>query len=271
MEKSNKSYVTKEYKDIASDIIYRIKMNGKDVYFYVLLEMQSKVDYTMPFRLLQYMTALLSDIFIDTKKKERERKDFKLPAIIPIVLYNGADNWTAEREYKDYTRDGGTFGDSIINFKYLLFDLNRESMDYISSTKKLLDYMFSYDYNRKKTDVNEIISQIPDIAKNLSGEDLTELVRWMLYSLFDNDMPPKVEEEIIAEIEKGESNMTHALERWARTRDKRIRNEGKKEGLQEGILEGILEGERKGIEFAAQSMRESGMSEDDIKRILKLQ
>ncbi|MDR2578522.1 MAG: Rpn family recombination-promoting nuclease/putative transposase [Chitinispirillales bacterium] len=43
---------------------------------------------------------------------------------MPIVLYDGDDNWTAVRSYREYTKNYEVFGDSIINFDYLLFDLN---------------------------------------------------------------------------------------------------------------------------------------------------
>ena len=44
--------------------------------FYVLQELQSSVDFTIPFRLLRYMVELLNDVFKNTDEKVRERKDF---------------------------------------------------------------------------------------------------------------------------------------------------------------------------------------------------
>jgi hypothetical protein len=58
----DKSYITKEFRRVDSDLIYKLRKDGADIYFYVLLELQSKVDYTMPFRLLRYMVELLNDI-----------------------------------------------------------------------------------------------------------------------------------------------------------------------------------------------------------------
>jgi hypothetical protein len=43
----------------------------------------------MSFRLLQYMVEVWRDAFNDTPEKERKRKSFRLPAIVPAVLYNG--------------------------------------------------------------------------------------------------------------------------------------------------------------------------------------
>jgi len=94
--------IDNEFKKRESDIIYRMKLKGRDVIFYTLLELQSSVDFTMPFRLLRYMTLILNFIFENTPKNEREAKDYRLPAVIPIIVYNGADNWTAARTWHNH-------------------------------------------------------------------------------------------------------------------------------------------------------------------------
>ena len=70
--------------------------------FYVLLELQSTVDHLMPFRLLLYMVEIWRDIYNNTPAGERERKGFRLPAIVPAVLYNGRRSWTACRSFREY-------------------------------------------------------------------------------------------------------------------------------------------------------------------------
>lgn len=48
-------------------------------------------------------------------KVERERADFRLPAVVPIVFYNGSERWTAVRSLKEYQATGGMFGDYVLN------------------------------------------------------------------------------------------------------------------------------------------------------------
>ena len=52
------------------------------------------------YRMLLYMTEIWRDTFNNTLEKERERKEFRLPAIIPVVLYTGQYNWTAPVQFK---------------------------------------------------------------------------------------------------------------------------------------------------------------------------
>jgi predicted transposase/invertase (TIGR01784 family) len=100
IELIDKNFVTKDFRDREADIIYKAKVNGQDTIFYVLLELQSGVDFTMPFRLLVYMVELMRRIFVATESKKRERKQFRLPAIVPIVLYNGASEWSCVRSLR---------------------------------------------------------------------------------------------------------------------------------------------------------------------------
>ena len=46
----NKSYVMSDYEESESDIVYKSNINNNEVYFYILLEFQSTVDYRMPLK-----------------------------------------------------------------------------------------------------------------------------------------------------------------------------------------------------------------------------
>lgn len=96
----DKSYVLSDYKEKEADLVYRAQLNGQEFYFYVLLELQSRVDFQMPHRLLTYMTEIWRDAQNNTPQFEKRRKSYKLPAIVPIVLYNGNAKWTAVRSFR---------------------------------------------------------------------------------------------------------------------------------------------------------------------------
>ena len=71
-----------------NDIVYRIKLDDEEAFVFIMLEHQSKTDFLMPFRLLEYMTRLWR-VYIDENADESENKPFKLPPILPIVFYDG--------------------------------------------------------------------------------------------------------------------------------------------------------------------------------------
>jgi len=210
------SFVTNENKPIESDVIYKLKRHGKqEVYFYVLLELQSKVDFTMPFRLLVYMVALLNRIFTDTPEKERKRKGFRLPAIVPIVLYNSPGSWTAVRSFKEYTKDYGIFGDNIINFSYILFDLYRMEECEIKET---LDLVFALDKTRPKTDdecskdeySKKMIAMVLKYLPKLPKDGQNSLFQWLSTTAFSGITPAELKETFMKHNKGG--IMKHAVE-----------------------------------------------------------
>ena len=88
-ETVDKSFVSDHYKETESDLIYRLKLRDKEVYIFILMEFQSTVDRFMALRLLNYITNFYMD-YIGSEEKVN-----MLPAIFPILLYNGESKWTA--------------------------------------------------------------------------------------------------------------------------------------------------------------------------------
>jgi predicted transposase/invertase (TIGR01784 family) len=256
MEKIDKSFVTSEYREIHSDLIYKLRMNDNDVYFYVLLEMQSEVDYTMPYRLLKYISELLTDIFEDTDKIVRERKGFRLPAVVPIILYNGDDNWTAVKSYREYTENHEVFGDSVINFKYLLFDLKRTDKKMISSTNELLDVIFSLDSERfDKNYIDQIFERLIALSRGLANDDLTTLIKWLKYVYYKGIVPPNFEDVFKTSIKKGDVEVM-------KNSYVMMIDEVRQEGRQEGGLEKQMK--------IARNLRAEGMDVDTVARMTGL-
>jgi len=99
----DKGFVDSFFRELESDLIYYAKVEGRPVYFYVLLELQSSVDYTMPFRVFKYIAAILMRVFNDTPEEERSRADFCLPAVVPIIFYNGDGGWFVKQSFKEVT------------------------------------------------------------------------------------------------------------------------------------------------------------------------
>lgn len=98
----NKSFILQDFKGKEADLVYWVKMKDRDVLFYILMEMQSTVDFQMPYRLLLYMTEIWRGFLRDADEEVKSKKGFRLPCIVPVVLYNGKNNWTACRRYGEY-------------------------------------------------------------------------------------------------------------------------------------------------------------------------
>jgi len=262
LERIDKSFITKEYRKMDSDVIYKLKINNTDVYFYVLLELQSRVDFTMPFRLLRYMVELLNYIFKNTDEKVRERKDFRLPAVVPIVLYNGKWNWTAAKTYREYTKDYGAFGSNIIDFRYLLFDLNRTDEEIIEPVENPLDAVFVVEKLRIRKKLTSDNFAEWWWAKDVAGlpkNDRDMLIDWMEQIYYGGNMPPDLKKMLQHNIKKGDIvKMKSLVEVW------------KADARRVGVLEGMSEGEKRKALEIARTMRAEGMDVDTVARLTGL-
>ena len=82
-------YITRMYQSKEADIVYKIKEKN----IFILIEHQSTVDRSMPYRILNYSVAIMNQA---VEKNKMKRKDYKYPKVIAIVLYTGGEKWKAK-------------------------------------------------------------------------------------------------------------------------------------------------------------------------------
>jgi predicted transposase/invertase (TIGR01784 family) len=80
----NRSYISSDYEEKESDIVYKANVNGSEVIFYILLEFQSSVDYRMPLRLFFYISEILREYAKNAEHKAYD-KNIKKSAIADLL------------------------------------------------------------------------------------------------------------------------------------------------------------------------------------------
>jgi len=145
LELVDRTFVLQDFRDKEADIVYRAKLKDRDVIFYVLMELQSKVDFLIPYRLLLYMNEIWRSTFKDIPINEAERKDFRLPAIIPIVLYNGKAQWTVPLSFKETLDSYQLFGEYLVDFRYFLINVHEYSEEELMELSNLVSVVFMLD------------------------------------------------------------------------------------------------------------------------------
>ena len=177
----DKSYILSDYEENESDIVYKANIDGKEVIFYILLEFQSSVDYRMPLRLFFYINEILSEYVKNLNKEDKKNnKGFKIPAVVPIVLYNATREWTVPRYFKDIVNMGELFGDNIVNFKYQLFDINHQyTKDDLIKNNNITSAIFLLD---QKVEPLEFLNRLKAVAlefNRLTNREKTILKHWL--------------------------------------------------------------------------------------------
>ena len=124
LELIDKEFITDQFDTYESDLVYKVYTKESVIYLFFLLELQSYNDFTMPFRLLVYMTAIWLDHFKNCDKHKRSQKGYRLPAIMPIVLHNSERNWTASCKFSQMISNAELFGKYVVDFEHALVSVN---------------------------------------------------------------------------------------------------------------------------------------------------
>lgn len=153
VELLDKSFILPDFQEKEADLIYKMKLKNREVIFYTLMELQSTVDQQMPYRLLLYMVEVWGEFVKNSDENKVKKKDFHLPVIIPIVLYNGVGEWTVPLEFKQKLSQATIFQKQVLNFKYILLDVNRYTETELLGLSNLISSVFYLDQKNKNPDI----------------------------------------------------------------------------------------------------------------------
>ena len=240
IELVNKEFVTDQFDTYESDLVYKIHLGGlsresvEEVYIFFLQEMQSKNDFTMPFRLLVYMTAIWMDFFKNTDEKRRKRKDYRLPPIIPLVLYNGAPDWTAPLHFKDKVAHSDRFNGYVCDFEYILINVCKLDRGEIKKRNTLIDNILLADQFRTKEAWLENVKDLSDRVRKLSKEDQNLWKDWYEHAF--QRVNQELKDKFMELFQNGDDNMCNSLEQLIMDQVEVGREEGIAEGIERASI-----------------------------------
>ena len=236
LEKYNSSFITEKLQNRESDVIYKIK----DKKIFILIEHQTKMDYKMPYRILEYEYELIRS---ENDYKKLGSKDYKIPAVIAIVLYTGKQKWNVKK-YIEEVQERLEGYEEIKFAKYDVIDVNDFSKEELIREKSFLSKAMLIE---KAKDNEEIVRYLEEITTeiNLNEEIYTEEIKKLFKIILDQILKEKIGEEkakeFIQNIKKGKGvnrKMMTVFE-TIKQDNKRIFNNGRKDGIKTGIKTGI--------------------------------
>lgn len=173
------SFVLQDFKRQEADLVYRVKLSGQDVVFYLLLEMQSSVDFRMPYRLLLYQVEIWRYLLQNEEDALLNRKTFQLPPIVPIVLYNGKQKWSAEQEFRKLLANEDLFGSELLNFEYLLIDVARYTEEELLSLSNTIGSVFLLDQTEDQEQLLNRLGKLMNTIQQMPADSQQKFVAWM--------------------------------------------------------------------------------------------
>ncbi len=269
----NKEYITDSLEIRQADVIYKLKNNN----IFFLIEHQSKVDYSIPYRILEYKTEILK---YNVDKERMKQKDYKMPLIIAIVLYTGKESWKVKQEFLQVQEECSTYLKEKLGISsfYILEDINKISEEELLKSNNFLEKIFLLEKSKSKEDLKENFIKIIQKLKReeqegkITKEDKEEFEEDIIKILV-----PKIgQEEIKEQIEKSregvEGKMELAVTRMIARENQAIRVKSKREGKIEGMTQKSMEIAKKlfEIHMTAEEVKQiTGLTEKEVAKLKK--
>ena len=247
LERINASYVSESEQHRHNDMVWRLKVGTRWVWVYLLLEFQSKPDKWMAVRMMAYVSLLAQSLI-----KQKQLQQGRLPALIPLVLYNGQARWTAPTDVNQ------CFAPSLpglARFRprlmYHLIDEARLQLSPSAEVRNLVDAVFQLE---RSTDFDTVGRAIMALRHALQAPGQNELQR-TLNAWLREQLSRKAPSELsvattlahLPDLMEGTPMLADTMGRLFTEALQKGKKQGRKEGRQEGRQEGRKEARDEGL------------------------
>ena len=254
IEKYKENYITENLINKETDIVYKIK--NKNVF--ILIEHQTKIDYSMPFRIMEYQFKIIQSA-VDINKLKL--KEYKIPIVIPIVLYTGRKKWNVKEYIKDAQESFKQYNGEELG-RYKLVDVNNFTEEELLKEKTFLSKAMLIE---SKKDTEEMIESLEKIINILNEDNIytkqqKHLLTIMINLIFRNKInDDKITNNLIKKLDNKEEKEMLAILDTIAEENERI--------LQQGIRKGKIEGIKETTINNAKKMKKANI---DIKLIMEI-
>ncbi|MGV8118269.1 MAG: Rpn family recombination-promoting nuclease/putative transposase [Candidatus Xenobiia bacterium LiM19] len=236
------SFITEEFRERESDIIWQVEYKGRPAYLYILIEFQSTVDHYMALRMLLYLLLFYQELI-----KYSEYRDQRLPPVFPILLYNGDEPWSAPVSLEELLESPSpSLSAYMPSFRYCRI----VERDFLPESLLELNTLTSNLFLIETGDTMEIGGVVERIIAILEKEVDKELKR--SFGLWLNRLFEKRRIPVSIDIEKLSSSEVRTV---LETNLRRF----EEEALTKGRQEGRIEGEQQKAREVAKKLKESGI------------
>lgn len=233
LKRVNASYVSEKEHQRHDDMVWRLKVGDQWVWVYLLLEFQSEPDPWMALRMMVYMGLLAQHLV-----RESELQNGLLPAIVPIVLYNGTPAWKASQDVAD------CFGSSLPGLepyrprlRYHLVDEARLKLHPMAEVRNLAEALFGVEQSDTLKSTLDIMRSLDAMLQAPEMEPLRRTISTWFKLLLRRKVPQANIQELdaIDDVLKESTMLEQTIERWF------------DEATMKGVRQGMQQGEQKGL------------------------
>ncbi len=262
LRKLSSDYVSDELLKRHGDTVWRLRVPGGGwAYLLLLLEFQSRDDHYMALRILIYTGMLYQELVRNAAPEAREA----LPAVLPIVLYNGTPRWRAPREIGELITP---VEEGLAPYqpaqRYLVIEEQHVAADEVPSDN-LMGAVIGLEQSRTEADLIRVANALPE---RLEGSENVELRRvfidWLTSSM-EQVKPAGEELPAMDSLEEVRMMLQERLRewpaQWMREGREQGLEQGRKLGLEQGLERGLEQGLERGLERGLEQGLERGLEQ----------
>jgi predicted transposase/invertase (TIGR01784 family) len=232
------NYITPLFEEKFEDVVWSLEVHWQGLtqrlFLYLLIEFQSTVDPTMPLRMLHYVACFYQHLI----KAKVTTPAQGLPPILPIVLYNGLDRWSAAEDISEQIRpEPPQFLRAYQpHLRYYLIDEGRYTSEQLSAIGSPLSGIIqveiaSGDRASLQAAVDRLVRLIQADPNKARLDRL--ITRWLKRHL--QRLGAKIDLTQVHSLIEDKAMLAENLQHWA----EREREEGQKEGHKVGRKAGV--------------------------------
>ena len=211
----------------------------------------------MPFRLLEYEVAIIRSAVDKSKIKN---KSYKIPLVMPIVLYTGKQKWNANK-YLEKSQEK-IKGLNIKIGNYSLVDINNYTEKELLEDNTFISKMMLIE---KSKNTEEIAETLEKIINRIQKED-KELLKSIIEIILEEKIGITKSTELIRKLGKKSDSMLAVVD-MIRKENQMYIDMGRKEGKKEGKKEGEKTGKMQKLKEIVLNMIEENLPNETIMKV----
>ena len=196
-----------------SDRVKKVQTkNGTPFFLVSLIEHKTKVEYNVTMQIFRYMIYIWEAYEREEEKQKKgisKQKGFRYPPILPIVYYEGRQEWTVPLDFKSRIIEGDTFAKYVPDFRYYLVPLRKYSDRELLDREDEISLIMLINKLQEMNDISSFRSlpkeQLDAILKD-TPEHIVDIIADMLLAfLLKSNVSANEAEKVVGKVK--EKNM----------------------------------------------------------------
>jgi predicted transposase/invertase (TIGR01784 family) len=251
LQRLDRTFISDNFRKREADLVFTApfidEQETREVIIYILIENQSTVDPTMPFRILSYMLRIWES---QREKFESEKiplTKWRFYPILPVVFYTGDQKWDKPLDIKQLFDLPKSLEEFIPQHKTILFNLKA------TSPERLVEYDHPFEWilrlmQKEKADTDEVRDSIKIAIEHLKlmlpeeRANWSKLIYFMMAFIYERREDSEHEEFLnIIKNSIDNNSQRKEVEEMGKTMSQVLQERGEAIGEARGIEKGTIE------------------------------